>query len=169
MPKTMILRGSRQSHCREQYIAVGHSTMARMEDVIFGLGERVRDLRKARKLTQEELGSLLGETPFANGVGQSHLANIENGRATLSVPVLAALAEVLETNTDYLLGLTDDATPHSDLEDQVVVGVKDPAERARLQEALNILRTFSEPEQKLYLDMLRMVIKPRPPRIIGGE
>lgn len=140
----------------------------RMSSGLVGMGDRIRNLRETAGYSQLELAVALKKRHGVE-VHQTHVSGMETGRKQPSVSVLAALAEVLETNTDYLLGLTDDPAPHSDLEDQIVVGVKDSAERARLQEALNILKTFSEPEQKTHLELLRMVIKPRPPRIIGSE
>jgi transcriptional regulator with XRE-family HTH domain len=68
------------------------------------LGERVRRLRMARGLSQTELAVDVA-IPLPN------LNRIERGRQSIYIERLADLAQVLETSTDYLLGLTDDSTP----------------------------------------------------------
>jgi transcriptional regulator with XRE-family HTH domain len=65
------------------------------------LGERIKDLRKAKGLSQTELGVLAG-------VHYSHIGRYENGQAKPSAGTLGKLADALDTTTDYLLeGATD--------------------------------------------------------------
>jgi transcriptional regulator with XRE-family HTH domain len=52
------------------------------------LGYTIRNLRKARKLTQAELGRKLG-------VGQTSVANYENGKRDFSITTLVRLEEEL--------------------------------------------------------------------------
>ena len=67
------------------------------------IGKRLEDLRKERKLTQEELAKLIG--PNRNRISQW-----ENGERELKASHLALLANALGTTSDYLIGLTDNAT-----------------------------------------------------------
>lgn len=53
------------------------------------IGVRVKMLRIAKGISQTELAKLIGVT-------QTHLSNIENGRAGLTIPNLIKLHEVLE-------------------------------------------------------------------------
>ena len=58
------------------------------------------------KLTQEKLSE-------AVGIGVQHLSKIENGKAPLSLTCLVALANALQTTTDFLLmDNVEAATPH---------------------------------------------------------
>lgn len=57
-------------------------------------------------------------------ISPSHISGIEQGRRTVSFDRLVLLASALETNPNWLLGVTDDDTPPSDMEDQVVFTVQ---------------------------------------------
>lgn len=61
-------------------------------------GERLRQLRKERKLTQKQLAELIG---VKNGV----ISFYELGDRTPSPAVLRKLALALHVTTDYLLGI----------------------------------------------------------------
>jgi hypothetical protein len=69
-----------------------------------------------------------------------------------------ALAKVLETSTDYLLGLTDDPNPVGDMDDQVVVSVVDPEARRVLQELTSVIAGQTTQEQKFVLDVVRRLV-----------
>lgn len=64
------------------------------------IGERVKQLRKKKGLTQSELASLLGYK------SKSSVAHIENGR-DIPRPMVATLANILDTTPAYLMGWTD--------------------------------------------------------------
>lgn len=68
-------------------------------DKIFG--ERVYKLRKERKLTQKELGEIVGLT-------HKSISTIESGLCTTTFGKLVMLAKFFDVSTDYLLGLTDE-------------------------------------------------------------
>lgn len=134
-------------------------------------GERLRALREGLGLGQLELAKKvkehLGDTSNAY---QSQIGNMEkqNSNSLPSVPVLRALAVILETNTDYLLGLTNDDRPAGDLDDQVVVVVEDADERRIVQEMVEAVANASH-DEKLYIAGLVRRLTPKKPRIIGGE
>lgn len=60
------------------------------------LGERLRALRTAKKLTQEELANLLG-------IGRSNYGHIENNRVSLESDYATILADKLNTSVEYIL------------------------------------------------------------------
>ena len=64
------------------------------------LSQRLKHMRKLRKYTQEELAKKVNTT-------KGTISNYENGYSTPSNEMLALLADVLETSTDYLLGRSD--------------------------------------------------------------
>ena len=62
----------------------------------YKIGQRIRKYRKAYGLSQEALAEKIG-------ISVPHMSHIETGNTKLSLPVLVALAEVLEVRTDDLL------------------------------------------------------------------
>ena len=66
-------------------------------------GDRLRKLRKARKLTQKELASLIG-------VKNSVISFYEVGDRTPSLEALIKLSKALRISTDVLLGIEQKET-----------------------------------------------------------
>jgi len=130
--------------------------------------ERFRDQRKKLFRSQYKFIDALREQE-GKDIGQSHVSAIELGERQPSLDLLPAMARVLETNTDFLLGLTNDDAPHSDLEDQVVFGIKDERERVIVQELVDLIKPLSVDEKRQLVDVIKMLSTPRPPRIIGRE
>ncbi|MBY0201998.1 helix-turn-helix domain-containing protein [Paenibacillus cucumis (ex Kampfer et al. 2016)] len=65
------------------------------------LGERIRERRKKLGFTQIEVAEQLN-------MGRSNFGHIENGRVIPTSTDLDKIADILNTNVDYLLGRTDD-------------------------------------------------------------
>lgn len=63
-------------------------------------GRRIRELRRDMGMSQRVLAERAG-------VKQNTVAQYEKGTARPSLEVLVKLAEIFQTTTDYLLGLTD--------------------------------------------------------------
>ena len=68
-------------------------------------GERLTKIRLAKNETQEALGKILG-------VGKTQVSQIENGTASTTIERLALICEYYHVSAEYLLGLSDDPTPH---------------------------------------------------------
>jgi transcriptional regulator with XRE-family HTH domain len=69
--------------------------------------------RLAVRRTQQDLAQ--GDLASRAGITQTHLSEIEHNRRPLdrmAAGTLVKVARALEVSTDYLLGLTDDPTPH---------------------------------------------------------
>lgn len=62
---------------------------------------RIKDLRKEMKYSQQELGDAIGVTKVS-------ICGYENGTRTPSLDTFVMLADLFETSTDYLLGRTDE-------------------------------------------------------------
>lgn len=62
----------------------------------YQIGQRIRKIRKARGLSQEELAARVD-------ISVPHMSHIETGNTKLSLPVLADLALALEVRADDLL------------------------------------------------------------------
>jgi transcriptional regulator with XRE-family HTH domain len=63
----------------------------------YHIGERIKELRKGRNLTQSVLAQRLGVT-------KSVISAYENQTAYPSLDVLLGLADIFNVTTDYLLG-----------------------------------------------------------------
>lgn len=61
------------------------------------IGRRIRALRKAKNLSQEQLAEKVW-------ISTTHMSHIETGSTKLSLPVLVDLANVLEVSADEILG-----------------------------------------------------------------
>ena len=66
---------------------------------------RIRDLREDSDRNQTELAGLLG-------MSQTGYSKYETGENEIPVSVLIKLADLYQTSTDYLLGLTDRRQPY---------------------------------------------------------
>ena len=62
----------------------------------YEIGQRIRKIRKARGLSQEQLAEKVG-------ISTTHMSHIETANTKLSLPVFIQIAEVLEVQTDSLL------------------------------------------------------------------
>ena len=69
-------------------------------------GDRLRDLRKAKGLSQDDLAERVG-------LSKQQLYRIENGKsANPGADLLVQLAKELECSIDYLVGLVDEPSDH---------------------------------------------------------
>jgi transcriptional regulator with XRE-family HTH domain len=82
--------------------------------VEMNFGERIALLRRRQGMTQKELGE-------ESDVHPNTIARLERGRLTdLPGSMVARVARVLGTSTDFLLGLTDNEEPRES-EDEAAV------------------------------------------------
>jgi len=138
-----------------------------MTTSIIDVGVRVRRLRESISMNQSGLAKAIAREIGREDFTQGSISAIERGDRLPSVPVLIALAKVLETSTDYLLGLTDNPNPVNDVDDQAIA-IMDLETRQTLQELSNIIAGLSVQDRKFVLDVVRRLVAPaRPTRIIG--
>ncbi|MBR4934880.1 MAG: helix-turn-helix transcriptional regulator [Anaerotignum sp.] len=67
--------------------------------------DRLKTLRKERRLTQVKLGEMLN-------YGYTAIANYESGRNQPSIPDLKKIASIFNVSMDYLLGVNDIRHPY---------------------------------------------------------
>lgn len=77
------------------------------------LKDRVYQLRKEARLSQQQLGEILG-------LSHKSISMIESGGRGTTVDKLALLAEYFHVSTDYLLGLTDDPSRRDDPPEEIL-------------------------------------------------
>lgn len=70
------------------------------------IGNRLTNLRKQKKLTQQELSKRLK-------IARTTYSGYENGSREPDYATLKKIADFFEVSTDYLLGRTDDPYPHT--------------------------------------------------------
>ncbi len=92
------------------------------------LGQRLREARALRAVTQEQLAARTVNTREA-------ISMVERGKSGWALGKIAAAARALDVSSDFLLGLTDDPTPAGELARALAAataaaGLADPAARA---------------------------------------
>lgn len=75
---------------------------------------RIRDLRREKDLTAEELGNKMGVTKFA-------ISMWENGKNQPNNDILLKLADYFDVSLDYLMGRSDIRNPRPITEDDFLV------------------------------------------------
>lgn len=91
----------------------------------YKIGQRIRKIRKAHGLSQEELAEKVN-------ISTTHMSHIETGNTKLSLPVLVDIATALDVRTDDLLGNEACVTTSSALEEIASVLEKCNAQEARV-------------------------------------
>ena len=74
-------------------------------------GSRIRDLRKKKGITQEQLSTMLN-------VSTNHLAKVETGSRCCSIELLQELSDCLNVGMDYLLN--GNAPHNNDLMERLI-------------------------------------------------
>ena len=74
------------------------------------LGEKIKELRTQKGLSQEELGK-------AMGVHYTHVSRYERNQSTPSIEALKKLAKIFGVSTDYLLFENIDKMAFGDIQD----------------------------------------------------
>ena len=100
------------------------------------VGNKIRDLRLIRGLTQEQLAEMLYRK-------KNTISQYENGKINIRVDDLEQIAEVLNTDISYFFQ-NDSGKPYEANEvNMVLTKIVDPRFR---QEAVDILKTISRTE-----------------------
>ena len=78
------------------------------------IGARVRQLRKSRGITQDELGEILGDTLTGKPMSRGQVSNLETGKRNFNIHQLKALADFFHVSMDTL-GIKSDELDTIDL------------------------------------------------------
>ena len=120
-------------------------------------GDRVRELRTALSLSQYDVSDELRR--MGAEVKQSWLSQVERGGAGLRPEALTALAFLLGTSTDYLLGVTDDPSPREDLGAQVMLIERDEGRREELQRLFRAVEKLAPELKDEYYAMIEVLYR----------
>lgn len=97
------------------------------------IGQRIKEVRTDKKLTQEYLAE-------ATGVNVSHVSNIENCKVKVSLTLLVGICNALDTTVDYILG-NEYHAPTSTMEKELMNIVKD-LEESKKEQLLRIAKVL---------------------------
>lgn len=93
-----------------------------MSDIKLPLAKRLQESRLQLGMTQKEVVWELKQR-YGISARQSYLSQLESGvKDAPSLPLLVALAHVLDTSTDYLLGITDNPLTIREIEEDAQAG-----------------------------------------------
>jgi len=82
----------------------------------FSFGERLRDLRIQKKMSQTELGKLIGVQP-------THIGRYERNESKPSAKYLQLLADCLDVSAGYLYNGVEEDAAVADLKDKELVAM----------------------------------------------
>lgn len=81
------------------------------------IGQRIREVRVSKKLTQEYVAE-------KTGVNTSHISNLETGKVKVSLTLLVGICNALDTTVDFVLE-TEYHLPTSIIEKELLNTIKD--------------------------------------------
>ncbi len=98
------------------------------------IGERIKELRGKKKLTQSELAQLVGLTYIQIG-------RYETQKSNPSADIVQKLAEVLDTTTDFLMKGTEDEVVAAQLADKELLKQFKQVEKLNAEDK-HLIKTF---------------------------
>lgn len=66
------------------------------------IGERIKQLRKSRGITQDELGIVLGDRTTGKSLSRGQISNLETGKRNLNIHQIKALADYFKVSIETL-------------------------------------------------------------------
>lgn len=72
------------------------------------IGSRIRDLRKTRNITQDELGAILGDKTTGKPLSRGQVSNLETGKRNLNIHQIKVLADFFNVSIETLGFETDE-------------------------------------------------------------
>lgn len=66
------------------------------------IGERVKQLRKSRGITQDELGCALGDKTTGRPLSRGQISNLETGKRNFNIHQIKALADLFNVSIETL-------------------------------------------------------------------
>lgn len=78
------------------------------------IGERVRQLRKSRGITQDDLGIVLGDKSTGKALSRGQISNLETGKRNFNIHQIKTLADFFKVSIETL-GVESDEIETVDL------------------------------------------------------
>lgn len=108
------------------------------------IGERVKQLRKSRGITQDELGVILGDKTTGRPMSRGQVSNLETGKRNFNIHQIKVLADYFKVSIETL-GFESDE-----------IEVVDLLERAKL--IFENINVPMEEKQDLYESIMRLYL-----------
>lgn len=106
-----------------------------------------RELRLSRNMSQKNLAEKLK-------INQTAISQWERGVTSPSSNLLAELCKVLNTTSDYLLGISNEANQAYNLEDDEIMNEVKNGFPSHLKNLLEVINDCSDHDQKMVFDLL---------------
>lgn len=124
------------------------------------IGERIRDRRESLGLSQEELAKMIGYT------SRSSINKIETGVQQLRQSKIKAIADALDTNVNYILGIDSNSDKYKNYLDSYMERIKkiiSEMDDTQIENALKLSQThlqmYADQLAKINLDNYEIVEK----------
>ena len=119
-------------------------------DLATEVGKRIRDFRKAREITQEELG-------FRTGLTQSQIYKIENGRRRFNSEQLEKISEALDV--PVVKFFEGEMTIDTDISNQKLLLIITQLHTSKRQLAVKILEYLHNVDDDVSFESLQKAIE----------
>lgn len=96
------------------------------------LGQRIKELRTNKKMTQEDLGKILGVTKVS-------ISGYENGTREPDSQALGVIAKHFNVSTDYLLGISNSKNSTKDSEKLLAAHIDDDLSEDELKQVRDFI------------------------------
>lgn len=116
------------------------------------IGERIRQLRKSRGITQDEIGIVLGDRTTGKPLSRGQISNLETGRRNLNIHQIKILADYFCVSIETL-GCTSDEVETVDLLERAKIIFEN--DRVSLEEKQDLYESI----MKLYLNAKAQIKK----------
>lgn len=103
------------------------------------LGKKVKELRIANHLTQDQVAKALGVTP-------GYISNVENNRSLMTLRMLTYYAQLTGMSLDYLAGTIDEDYRETALDRQILSLIQDfsPTKKEKLIHFIQLLEDYND-------------------------
>ena len=101
------------------------------------LGKKVKELRIANHLTQDQVAKALGVTP-------GYISNVENNRSLMTLRMLTYYAQLTGMSLDYLAGTIDSDYKDTALDHEIMSSIQNftPEQKEKLIQIIRIMKDF---------------------------
>jgi transcriptional regulator with XRE-family HTH domain len=129
------------------------------------VGKRIRILRQDMGYSQEGLTYELANIGVE--MGRSYISELERTGKVPSGDIIAGLAKVLGTTTDYLLLMTEDPFPSKSAE--TAIHIEEDVDPKQIQRLIDEFSDLPQSDQTMLIELATKLRAAAKPRIIGDE
>lgn len=114
------------------------------------IGERIRQLRKARHITQDELGVILGDRTTGKPLSRGQVSNLETGKRNLNIHQIKVIADYFNVSIETLGFESDEIETVDLLERAKIIFENDNVPMEEKQELYeNIMKLYLSAKEQI--------------------